>query len=139
VERNIQSVRWQDRSIPVMITEVIIRLSYFIKSIMEGKSLKDAIPSASSIKLRRQLLIAHSVATLINAGKVYVTQNPLAINWPQALAFLRYVLPELHFLLHGKEAAKSKMVEDEIINDYHSITRQLNDFLKSQDDFVLVV
>lgn len=126
-------------SIPVMITEIIIRLSYVIRAIKDGKSLVEAIPSASSIKLRRQLLIAHSVSTLINAGKVYVTQNPLAISWPQTLAFLRYVLPELHFLLYGKEAARSKMVEDEILNSYHSIDCQLNEYLKNQNDFVLVV
>jgi len=126
-------------SIPVMITEVIIRIGYFIRSIQAGKTLVESIPSASSIKLRRQLLIAHSVATLINAGKVYVTQNPLAISWPQALAFLRYVMPELAFLLYGKEAARSKMVEDEIINDYHSINNQVEAFLRSQGEFVLVV
>lgn len=126
-------------SIPVMITEVIIRLGYFIRSIKAGKTLVESIPSVSSIKLRRQLLIAHSVATLINAGKVYVTQNPLAISWPQTLAFLRYVMPELAFLLYGKEAARSKMVEDEILNDYHSINKQVDAFLKRQDDFMLKI
>jgi len=126
-------------SIPVMITEVIIRLGCFIRSIQAGKTLGESIPSASSITLRRQLLIAHSVATLINAGKVYVTQNPLAISWPQALAFLRYVMPELAFLMYGKEVARAKMVEDEILNEYHSINGELNEFIKSQGDFVLIV
>lgn len=126
-------------SIPVMITEVIIRLGYFIRSIQDGKTLAEAIPLASSIKLRRQLLIAHSVATLINAGKVYVTHNPLAISWAQVLAFLRYIMPELAFLLHGKEVARSKMVEKQILNEYHSINTGFDAFLKTQDDFVLVV
>lgn len=126
-------------SVPVMITEVIIRVGYFIRSIHDGKTLAEAVPSASSIKLRRQLLIAHSVATLINAGKVYVTQDPFAISWAQALAFLRYVMPELAFLLHGKEAARSKMVEKQILDDYRSINAEFEEFLKTQDDFVLVV
>lgn len=126
-------------SIPVMITEVIIRLGYFIGSIRAGKALAEVTPSASSPKFRRQLLIAHSVATLINAGKVYVTQNPLAISWAQVLVFLRYVMPELAFLLYGKEAARLKMVEEEILKDYHSINREIDAFLRSQEDFVLVV
>ncbi|MHB1954588.1 MAG: hypothetical protein ACYCOU_12650, partial [Sulfobacillus sp.] len=126
-------------SIPVMITEVIVRLGYFVRSIRAGKTLAEAIPSASSVKLRRQLLIANSVAMLINAGKVCITKNPLAISWPQVLAFLRYVMPEVTFALYGKEAAKSKMVEDEIINDYHSINGRLNAFIKHHGDFVLIV
>lgn len=126
-------------SIPVMITEIIIRLGYFIRSVQSRKTLMKSVPTASSLKLRRQLLLAHSVATLINAGKVCVTKNPLAISWPQALAFLRYVMPEMAFLIYGKEAAKSKMVEDEIISDYHSIKIQLAAYFKSQGDFVLVI
>ena len=84
-------------------------------------------------------MIANSVAMLINAGKVYITKNPLAISWPQALAFLRYAMPEVAFVLYGKEAAKSKMVEDEIMNDYHRINGRLNAFIESHEDFVLIV
>jgi hypothetical protein len=126
-------------SLPVMITEIIIRLGYFIRSLQTGKSLSESVPSASSLKLKRQLLIAHSVATLINAGKVYVTQNPMAISWAQILVFLRYVMPEVAFLLYGKDAAISKMVEEEILKDYHRINNGIGVFLKTQADFVLVV
>jgi len=126
-------------SIPVMITEIIIRIGYFIRSIQIGKSLSDAIPLASSLKLRRQLLVAHSVALLINAGKVYITQNPLMVSWAQVLVFLRYVMPEVTFLLYGKESARYQMVEKEILKDYHSINDDIDVFLKTQDDFVLVV
>lgn len=126
-------------SIPVMITEVIIRLGYFIASNKADKTPDEVALSASALKLKRQLLIAHSVATLINAGKVYVTQNPLAISWAQALAFLRYVMPELTFLLHGKRAMKSKMTEEEIVASYHVINSEIDDFVRNQEDFILVV
>jgi len=126
-------------SIPVIVTEVIIRLGYFVKSIQRGKDLEEAILPASSLKLRRQLLLAHTVATLINTGKVYVTKNPLAISWSQILVFLRYIMPEVSFLLFGKEAARSKLVEDEIINDYKIIENELNEFLKTQDNFLLTI
>lgn len=126
-------------SIPVLVTEVIIRLGYFVKSIQKGKALHEAILPASSLKLRRQLFLAHTVATLINAGKVCVTKNPLAISWAQALVFLRYVMPEISFLLFGKESARSKLVEDAIINDYKVIDNEINEFLKAQDDFLLIM
>lgn len=126
-------------SIPVMITEVIIRAGYFVAAIQAGKTLAEAIPLDSSIKLRRQLMIAHTVATLINAGKVYITQNPLAISWAQILAFLRYLLPELAFLLYGKEATRSKMVQRKILEDYHTINSEVDAYIRIQDDFLLVV
>lgn len=126
-------------SIPVMIIEIIVRLGYFVRQIRSGKSLAEAIPKASSLKLRRQLLIANTVATLINAGKVYVTQNPLAISWAQALAFMRYVVPELTFLIYGKEAARSKLVEEEILQDYRSISHDVDCFINGTSDFVIIV
>lgn len=126
-------------SVPVIITEIIIRLGYFVKEIQKGKTLDQAIPLRSSLKLRRQLLIAHSVATLVNAGKVYVTQSPLAINWAQSLTFLSYIMPEISFLLLGKEATKSKLVEEEIINNYKLINDEINEFIKTQNDFLLIL
>lgn len=84
-------------------------------------------------------MIANSVAVLINAGKVYITQNPLAISWPQGLAFLRYAMPEVAFLLYGRDAAKSKMVEDEIVNEYHSINEGINRLIGSYGDCGLIV
>lgn len=126
-------------SVPVIIAEAIVRIGYFARSVKAGKPLKESIPVASSLGLRRQLLVAHSTAVLINAGKVYITKNPLGISWPQVLAFLRYLGPEVTFLLFGKEAARSKMVEDEILTDYHGITRDLDAFIGAQEDFLLVI
>ncbi len=126
-------------SIPVMITEIIVRLGYFINSMSAGETLTEATPASSSLKLRRQLLIAHSIATLINAGKVYITQNPLAISWTQVLAFLRYVMPEIAFLLYGKEAIRSQLLEETILNDYHSLNSEIDAFLSSQNDFTLII
>ncbi len=126
-------------AIPVLLTEVIIRIGYFAKSISNGKTLSESIPSASSIKLRRQLLIAHSVATFINAGKVYLTSNPLSISWAQTLAFLRYVMPELAFLVIGKEAAMSRLVEEEIFKSYHAINNEISVSLSKQGQFCLEI
>ena len=121
------------------VTEFIIRLGNVIDSISLEKTRTEAMPLDSSLKLRRQLLLAHSVATLINAGKVSVTQNPLALSWAQALAFIYYVIPELALLLYGTEAIRSQLVEEEILRDYHRINSEIDTFLRSQDDFSLII
>lgn len=108
-------------TVPVMVTETIVRLGYFVRSISAGKNLADAVPSASNLSLRRQLLIAHAVATLVNAGKVYFSGSILSINWSQMLTLLRYAVPELSYMLHGQEAERSKLVQKQIMADYESI------------------
>jgi hypothetical protein len=40
-------------------------------------------------KLTTMLFIAHAGATAANAGKIYFTKNPMAINYPQWLAFAK--------------------------------------------------
>lgn len=57
--------------------------------------------------LRTQLFTAHAVATATNAGKVYVLQNALAVNWPQWLAFFRYLIPQAQWLLVGAERERA--------------------------------
>lgn len=113
-------------SVPVAISEFIVRVGYVIRQINSGLSLKEAIPNASNPKLRRQLLITHAVAGLMNAGKVTVTQNPLSLSWPLVLAILRYAIPEAIYLLYGQEHARSKLVETEILNGYDNIISDLD-------------
>jgi hypothetical protein len=64
-------------SIPVMITEVIVRVSYFAKRMHEGHSFAESIPVGLNHekrpKLGTMLFIAHSASTAINAGKVAFT------------------------------------------------------------------
>lgn len=124
-------------SVPIMVAEIIVRLGYFIRAIQAGKPLSEAIPSAGSRKLRRQLLIAHSAAMLVNAGKVYVTQSPLSISWAQCLVFLRYLIPELSFMLHGKEAERSRLAEEKILANYDRISEEI-ERLTSTSGYIVV-
>lgn len=39
-----------------------------------------------------------------------MTQNPLAVNWPQWLAFFRYLIPRAHWLLVGAERERARHV-----------------------------
>lgn len=46
-------------------------------------------------KLATMLFLGHSVATAVNAGKVAFTENPMAINYPQWIAFTKYSYSQL--------------------------------------------
>ncbi len=126
-------------SVPVIISELFVRVGYFARAASLGKSLKDAIPNAAVPKLRRQLLVAHSVALLVNAGKVYFTQNPLSLSWAQILVFLRYLLPELGFLLFGAEAERAMMVQKDLLSGYGELLEDIDRTIASMREVRLVV
>ena len=117
-------------SIPVMIVEVVTRLGYAFKRIKEGFSIKESIPFSLSRekhpKLATMLFIGHSSATAINAGKVYFTQNPMAINYPQWIAFAKYSYKQLRWVIIEKPNAREAYV-------LGRLNEQLEDVLKDVD------
>jgi hypothetical protein len=48
-------------------------------------------------------------------------------------------MPELALLLYGKEAIRSQVVEEEIYRDYQAINSEIDTFLRSQDNFSLII
>lgn len=117
-------------SIPTMIVEVIVRLGYALKRIKEGKSIKDSIPFSlnreNHPKLATMLFIAHTSATAINAGKVYFSKNPMAINYPEWIAFGRYTYTQLKWMIIEKPNYKDKYVRNAINNELQSIIDDIN-------------
>lgn len=101
-------------SIPVMIIEVATRIGYAFKRIKEGHSVKESIPFSLNRekhpKLATMLFIGHSAAVAVNAGKVYFTQNPMAINYPQWIAFAKYSYKQLKWMLIEKPDAREAYV-----------------------------
>ena len=117
-------------SIPVMIVEVITRIGYGIKRIKEGHSIKESIPFSSDHekhpKLGTMLFIGHSAATAINVGKIYFSKNPMAINYPQWIAFAKYSYQQLKWVLIQKPSARDAYVHG-ILNE------ELDEVFKSVD------
>lgn len=105
-------------SIPAMLVEVIVRLGYAIKRIKEGHRVKDSIPLSLNRekhpKLATMLFIAHAGATAANAGKVYFTHNPVAINYPQWIAFAKYSYSQLKWILFEKPTLRDAYVRGKI-------------------------
>lgn len=118
-------------SIPTMITEVITRLGYALKRITEGYSLKDSIPFSLNRgkhpKLATMLFISHSASTAINAGKVTFTKNPMAINYPQWIAFGKYSFIQAKWLLIQKPELRDKYVMDKLNRELYTILEEVDD------------
>ncbi len=125
-------------SILVMLTEVIVRVSYFAKRLHEGHSVAEAIPvgldHTKKPKLGTMLFIGHSASTAINTGKVAFTKNPLDINYSQWLAFARYSVKQLKWALVTKPTLRDQYVKDVINGEWHELSIQMDRLWDEFDD-----
>lgn len=116
-------------SISPMIIEILVRALYFAKRKYEGNSFNDSIPIDFGVnrkpKLRTMLFTAHLIATAGNAGKIGITQNPLAINYTQWIALFRYLIPQMKWILNDKEKERSKYVNNKLSEEWNIIDREL--------------
>ena len=131
-------------SVPVMLAEVVVRLGYAFKRIKEGYSIKDSIPVSLNRdkhpKLATMLFIGQAGAAAINAGKVYFTKNPMAINYPQWIAFAKYSYSQLKWALLQKPELRDRYVSgrlyDELEETVLSVDHTFEDFAK---DYIVVI
>lgn len=118
-------------SIPVMLTEIIVRLSYCFKRMKEGYPLKDSLPYSLNRekrpKLGTMLFLSHSFATFINTGKVYFSKNPMAINYPQWLAFGKYTFQQIKWSLYEKPELQNKYVMNKLFEERELLLNEVND------------
>ena len=131
-------------SVPVMLAEVVVRLGYAFKRIKEGYSIKDSIPVSLNRdkhpKLATMLFIGQTGAAAINAGKVYFTKNPMAINYPQWIAFAKYSYSQLKWALLQKPELRDRYVSGRLYNELQetvlSVDYTFEDFAK---DYIVVI
>ncbi|NRG69202.1 hypothetical protein HPB00_06990 [Streptococcus suis] len=109
-------IHFATMSIPVMIIEVLVRMGYACRRLSQGASLSDAVAFSTNRKkypkLGTILFTAHSVSTAVNLGKIIITENPLAINYPQWLAFFKYSDQEVHYQLFIEPEQKRRFFEE---------------------------
>ena len=130
-------------SIPTMLVEVIIRLGYGIKRIKEGNSIKNSIPFSLNRekhpKLSTMLFIGHSAATAVNAGKVYFTKNPMAINYPQWVAFAKYSYEQLKWVLLEKPELRDAYVRGIIAEELNEVYAEIDkSFAEMSEEYIVV-
>lgn len=108
-------------SIPTMLVEVIVRMGYAFKRVNEGHAIKDSIPVSLNRekhpKLATMLFLGHSAATAVNAGKVAFTENPMAINYAQWIAFTKYSYSQLKWAVMEKTAMRDAYVTGKIYEE----------------------
>lgn len=131
-------------SVPVMLIEVIVRIGYAFKRIKEGHSVKESIPFSLNRekhpKLTTMLFIAHTGATAVNAGKVYFTKNPMAINYPQWIAFAKYSYKQLKWAIIEKPEIRDAYVRGELYEEYKSVINEIDEtFDEFSKDYIVVI
>jgi hypothetical protein len=105
----------------VALIEVIVRVAWFARELYEGKDLVESLPLGHKPRLQTGLFLAHTAAAAINAGKVAITENPLSVSWAQWLAFFRYLLPQAHWMLIGRENARHQFVQGKLDDSWREI------------------
>ena len=116
-------------SIPIAIVEVVVRLCYAIRRIKDGVPVRDAIPFSTdrskNPKLATMLFTAHCAAAAVNVGKVLFTKNPMAINYPQWVAFAKCSYQQLKWAAITKPAERDgfvrQAIEGELADIYDDI------------------
>ena len=125
-------------SISTMLIEVIVRMGYSLKKIHEGKSIKESIPFSlnreKNPKLSTMLFISHSISCSVNAGKIYFTKNPLAINYPEWLTFARYSYKQLKWALIQKPRLKEAYINNNLIENLQLIYDEIDKTYKEHED-----
>jgi len=126
-----------------MIVEVVTRLGYAIKRIKEGYSVKESIPFSvdrnKHPKLGTMLFIGHSAATAVNAGKVYFTANPMAINYPQWIAFAKYSYQQLRWVIKEKPDALDAYVNGVLYEELDTVVTSVNKTFESASaDYIVI-
>jgi len=126
-------------SVPALIIEVAIRLSYFIISLANGKSFSESIP-INKPKLDKMLFNSYLIATGCNGVKIIATNgNIFAFNPVLWTGTLRYGFSEFKkYITNEKENKRHQYVID-IYNKRgeeldHSITQDLEFYARNQND-----
>lgn len=127
-------------SIPTMLVEVIVRMGYAFKRISEGHAVKDSIPVSvdreKHPKLATMLFMGHSAATAVNAGKVFFSENPMAINYPQWIAFAKYSYSQLKWVLAEKPAMRDAYVSgkiyEEMLDVFDEVERTFDEYTRDK-------
>lgn len=131
-------------SIPVMTIEVITRLGYSVKRIKEGQSIKSSIPFSTNRekhpKLATMLFIAHSVSTAANAGKIWFSKEPMAINYSQWLSFIKYSYKQLMWVVIQKPHARDAFISGKLNDEFTDILTEIDEsFLDISAHYTLLM
>lgn len=105
-------------------------MGYAFKRINEGHAIKDSIPVSLNRekhpKLATMLFLWHSATTAVNAGKVAFTENPMAINYAQWIAFTKYSYSQLKWAVMEKPTMRDAYVTEKIYEEMNVVFAEVD-------------
>jgi len=90
-------------SIPVLLIEILVRLSFVIKEIVISKK---EVTIKNNPKLNTMLCISNGILFAENVGKLAITKNPFAINYVSWIATAKYGFKTLKWISYDREIGK---------------------------------
>jgi len=111
------------------IIEMVLRAYIMIRHYKENGELKFIL--ASNVKYRSMLLSAHSIAAAGNVGKIILhSGNPLAINYAEWLALLRYLIPSVKYWVFDKKKMEIEYLDKLNQNKWDELLKNSDEILK---------
>ena len=111
-------------SIPALIMEVVMRVSYVAKQVQLaneplGQTLVETLPTRMNPRFRIMLAIGYGCMSGVNAGRMYVTQNIMTLNYAAWMGLvwngfhaLKWAMLDRHLKLwEGIEAVEVDAIE----------------------------
>ena len=116
-------------SVPMAIMEVLLRAFYVIKQVHVykapfGEAMLDTMPTKINPRFRMILALSYGTSSAVNAGKVYITQNILNLNYASWMGLawngfhaLKWALLDKHLKLWSEIEAKEVKDIENLIED----------------------
>ncbi|MBV1756735.1 MAG: hypothetical protein KMY55_02725 [Dethiosulfatibacter sp.] len=109
--------------------EIILRMYILIRTFTEGDEKVTNI--SLNPKYRSMLLSAHAIASASNVGKVYLRAgNPLAINYAEWLALLRYLVPSMKYWVFDRSRFEIEHMEKISDDEWSKLLENGNNLLE---------
>ena len=129
-------------SIPVLISEILIRVLYITKEIQYNNRsflevFKETLPFNLSKRFRLLLNISYGSMVAINAGKVAITKNILNANYTMWLAFTWHTFNSMYWLVWAKDSELQRYIDDELYNELKELQLKI-DNLSKEAEFLLI-
>ena len=113
------------------VIEIVLRAYIMLRHYSEYGETKFDLTSHP--KYRTMLLMAHGTATFGNVGKIVLMQgNPLAINYAEWMAFIRYLIPSIKYWVFGQPRLRMEHLE-------HINSIEWDNLLQSSDQLLATV
>ena len=125
-------------SIPVLISEVLIRVFYITKEMQVSKRnffevFKETLPSNLSPRFRILLSISYGTMVSINTGKVVITKDILNANYAMWLAFIWHTYHSMYWLVWAKNTELQSYIDNELAKELGELQLKIDNLAKDAE------